>query len=470
MQLLRLATLLISIALLVVTGILTRARQQPLTDWLLLWETGLGESNLYRLSLEGHAPEPILGISHGQNFSPWFREIDGHLYFEATDSQESTHLYRASLNGTQHQQLTPQNATFMLFSADAQWIYYTLERDDFALFRSRLDGSQREVVTQSAEVVNCQAAATGEWLACDSSAENAGHIYVMRPDGSDFHPLIAETEPRSALYGHISYLVGWSPDGQWLLFWANRGQSNRVTLYRSRPDGSEMRALTGSANFQFTTWSPDGQWVYFLNRSSLSFAALMRIEVNGAARPQSLADNYAVGLPITFLDGWLYVTVRHTRDQIDLLRIDEESRELQQLTNLPGGEQFVALSPDGKWLYFSAEVDSELLRLHLDSMQVEELIRSPGWEQTGFWSPDGQWLLYRLTTYASNQEALMAMRADGSQAELLYTAPRFTRLSEAVIWSAPPDLQWHALWLVQVGSILLAGAWVWRRVRMTTAG
>jgi dipeptidyl aminopeptidase/acylaminoacyl peptidase len=60
----------------------------------------------------------------------------------------------------------------------------------------------------------------GRWIAIDHQASGVSTLYLVHPDGSGLHPIVAPTDG--------SYAIGpvWSPDGKWLLY--VRGTGNGV--------------------------------------------------------------------------------------------------------------------------------------------------------------------------------------------------------------------------------------------------
>lgn len=50
----------------------------------------------------------------------------------------------------------------------------------------------------------------------------------------------------------------WSPRGDWIAVFSNRGGANQLQLWRIRPDGSGLQQLTNLESVGIATWSPDG--------------------------------------------------------------------------------------------------------------------------------------------------------------------------------------------------------------------
>jgi hypothetical protein len=80
----------------------------------------------------------------------------------------------------------------------------------------------------------------------------------------------------------------WSPDGEWIVFYSNRGLENGgMNLFRARRDGSELTQLTfDEAGYNIRqSWSPDGEWLAFVKASEYGGVGdlwLMRPDGSGA--------------------------------------------------------------------------------------------------------------------------------------------------------------------------------------------
>ncbi len=154
----------------------------------------------------------------------------------------------------------------------------------------------------------------------------------------------------------------WSPDGQWILFYAGGGSV--MNLYRSRPDGSDLLQLTrwatGAAHRQ--TWSPDSQQVAYV-----------------------YAPQYGQ-------DGQLWVVNRD----------GTASPNLPLLENVFGDGQHVAWSPDGALLAAPVAQDG-LWLVQPDGQNARRLAataaageyRSVEWSQTATGWP--LWYRYRAS-------------------------------------------------------------------------
>ncbi len=70
-----------------------------------------------------------------------------------------------------------------------------------------------------------------------------GRLYLVRPDGSGLHPVQLELEA-----GEGALEPSWSPDGEWIVFSLQR--SDRGQIFMVRPDGTELRKVTGAPGVQ----------------------------------------------------------------------------------------------------------------------------------------------------------------------------------------------------------------------------
>ena len=135
-------------------------------------------------------------------------------------------------------------------------------------------------------------------------------------------PLLATTS--------LDYDPAWSPKGDWIAFTSERNGS--ADLYRVRADGTGLQRLTDNAAYDDqAAFSPDEKQIVFVS---------------------SRADGYA--------NLWL---------------LDLASGKQHALTTGEGGDFRPAWSPDGQWIAFSSDRDSDLPdakgrweRLHIASI------------------------------------------------------------------------------------------------------
>ena len=116
-------------------------------------------------------------------------------------------------------------------------------------------------------------------FSADHPPADGSQVFVSNADG---------TEPKLLTPNVPSYFHGWSPDGRWLAFVAERG--GNFDIYRVSVDGGAEQRLTSSAGFDDgPDYSPDGKWVY-INTDRSGGWDIWRFPAEGAGPNDSKAE------------------------------------------------------------------------------------------------------------------------------------------------------------------------------------
>jgi Tol biopolymer transport system component len=176
------------------------------------------------------------------------------------------------------------------------------------------------------------------------------------------------------------YRLGWSPDGQQIVFdagsdWDKTHQADHK-LYLIQADGSELRQLSrGGANDIHAAWSPDGQWLAFHRNCELWL-----IQPNGSA---------ARGL----------INEPPSKFCVEMMVWSPNSQQIA-FNNAhypdPAGQHEI-------WVINLEEKSPRMVYLYQPS-------QTPLWENLA-WSPDGQQIASRYKE--NDQEQTILINADG---------------------------------------------------------
>jgi Tol biopolymer transport system component len=318
-------------------------------------------------------------------FSPWL------IYIGRSPSGRA-YLYRVSVNGQQHIQLTDVNSinSTPSLSPDGSQLTYVI-RDTVnhrGLWVMDMASGQRQRFDTNGMSLDVSWSTDGQWLAYQTWA-NGYFIYKMRPDGSENQAILPD--------GIESEVPIWSPDGTSLAFYScylgcnlHRLQLNDATVSRI---SNEFFVIFEDDDIE---WSPDGQFLY----------VVMSREI------------------------W---------------RVSVETGQGEMI----GRGQNISMSPDGEWVVYEDRRNEQIFIMKTRTDGTGEAIElTEGWNPE--WSPDGAWIVFG-SQYHDNL-ALLLMRPDGSQIHhLTDTRERFPDPQ----WSPPLPHGWNG-WILLVMGIFLA--------------
>jgi Tol biopolymer transport system component len=233
------------------------------------------------------------------------------------------------------------------FSRDGQWVAY-ITYPDTALWRSRIDGTQKLQLTSKA--------------------------------------------PDTAFYPQ------WSPDGKQILF-SGRDSDGPAHLYVISSEGGAPRMLpTGDGSFG-GSWMPDGNSIVYRDAAKRD-APILKIFDLKTLQITTMADSQNLTRQVNSPDG-RYLAAAAIDGQ-KLMLFDFHTRKWAEMLKMDVGSP--SWSRDGKYIYFDTGLSEKpaFYRVRIDDRKVERLVDLKGFRNVVFsfvpWSgitPEGEPLLLR---------------------------------------------------------------------------
>ncbi len=225
-----------------------------------------------------------------------------------------------------------------------------------------------ERLTRIGSCLGGSLAPAGDRLAFISNQTGSPQIWTMPTAGGEPTQVTTLDEPVS--------VVHWSPAGDWLAFSAAPGGGMNEQIYRSRPDGSDLRRLTdgGAATNTFAGWTPDGGAlrVGSNRRDGAALDPYLLDPDTGAWRLLREAVGRSSLLDLSRDGRWAIESRLLSRGDNDLYLLDLRDGGERLLTPHSGPGTFADahFAPDGRTIYLISNGDRDLLALAAMSLDA----------------------------------------------------------------------------------------------------
>ena len=215
----------------------------------------------------------------------------------------------------------------------------------------------------------------------------------------------------SQVGGGAAVQRGEAPATQQVLF--NRYQTPVMTIFIADADGTRERALVPGPGLAYSpSYSADGQWVVFTAEHD-GQAELYRIHPDGTGREQLTDDPGFDDQGVLSPDGQTlaFVSTR-ARGTADIWLLDLRSQAYSNLTDHLSGNFRPSWSPDGAWIAFTSDRDSQpgnnpgmwehlqstgVYVVRPDGTALRRLTKPDGVAGSPSWSADGRRILFYET-------------------------------------------------------------------------
>ena len=249
------------------------------------------------------------------------------------------------------------------FDVTDDWVFYTSNDDNRHLYRMRLDGKERERLTDY-EALVLKAVDGWVYCLCGDTDDRIGY-YFGAPVGSFLYRIKMDGTSREKLLDSWLHRVD-VVDG-WIYF--STGSENGDLLYRMKTDGTNREKLSND-NIQLRGCPlivADG-WIYYnIESDDYDKTPFVRIKTDGTEREELLVGR--IESP-TVIDDWIYYSTGR-----EYCRMKTDGTEQQQMFEEYGKIIDIV---DG-WMYYQSKaarnsnILSDICRIRLDGTDKQKL-------------------------------------------------------------------------------------------------
>ena len=192
-----------------------------------------------------------------------------------------------------------------------------------------------------------------------------------------YHPVdMTMTSPAVLASSYSDLGAEFSPDGRQLVFSSSRSGES-VDIWVADADGSRARQLTrGPGSWQGSpAWSPDGRQIAFNTQLSDGSWSIWTTDLSGGPARKVTPGVRDGGIPTWSRDGeWIYFTSAEKTSR-RMQRVNVRTGEMQGIAD-PGAAWPIALSPDGREVYYRPERDdSRVMAVPAEGGAAREVLR-----------------------------------------------------------------------------------------------
>jgi Tol biopolymer transport system component len=174
-----------------------------------------------------------------------------------------------------------------------------------------------------------------------------------------------------------------SPDGKSLIGNAKREGDQAHHVYTASLDGAQIRRVNDKGEDACSFFFPDGKRLIWTSTKD---------------HPELPKGNYSD--PNDYPQG------------AELYTSALDGTDVKRLTNNTYYDAEVSISPDGKWILFTRQIDGklDLWRMKSDGTGEQQITHTPEWQEGGsFYMPDSETILYRAWKRADQGQRGMPM-------------------------------------------------------------
>lgn len=221
----------------------------------------------------------------------------------------------------------------------------------------------------------------------------------------------------------------WSPDGKRIAFYAKYDEKKTWSIHTMNSDGSNRKRLTHEFGKwdNSPTWSPDGKKIAFsreykgANKSWQAEIWIMNSDGSELTQLKSLKG----GGPYFTPDNKIVFHSEYEGKKSEISIADADGSNIVHLTNDDSEEWHPEVSPDGKFIAYMSDRESEKLGnyeiyiMNIDGSNQKRLTNNAASNWYPSWSPDGSKLIYSSVT--NGVKDIYIINKDGSSAKKIIT-------------------------------------------------